>query len=335
MRSAARLTYTRCRRPHDRGDRARRRALYAAYRALLAAREARGTLDLDLPERQVVLREGRVEEVRPRPRYDSHRLIEEFMVLANVAAAEELERLHRPCMYRVHAPPSEEKLEALRTFLHGLGLGLPAGNQIHPRDLDRVLQRVAGTDEAALVNEVDPAQPEPGRNTARTISAISAWRCRATPISPARSGATPTCWCIGPCWAELADVAGLEDTAEHITATERRATLAEREAVDRYLAAFMADKVGATFTARISGVQRFGLFVTLPENGATGLAPMNLLPQDYWVYDESKQSLAGRRTRMTFRLTQEVEVRLIEASPLTGGMLFQVLEPLPQGPRRR
>ncbi len=134
--------------------RRRSRPLFAAFRALLAAREARGTLDLDLPERQVILREGRVAEVRPRPRLDSHRLIEEFMILANVAAAEELERLHRPCMYRVHAPPSDEKLEALRTILHSLGLGLPAGNQIHPRDLDRVLRQVAGTPEAGLVNEV-------------------------------------------------------------------------------------------------------------------------------------------------------------------------------------
>ncbi len=123
--------------------------------ALLAARLERGALDLDLPERKVVLDDkGHVLSVAPRPRLDSHRLIEEFMVLANVAAAEELERLHQPCMYRVHAPPSDEKLESLRAFLATLGVSLSASNQLHPRDLDRVLRRFADTPEAQVVNEV-------------------------------------------------------------------------------------------------------------------------------------------------------------------------------------
>ena len=140
------------------------RHLYAAFRALLAARTARGTLDLDLPERRVVLDdEGVVRSVAPRPRLDSHRLIEEFMVLANVAAAEELERLHQPVMYRVHAPPSEDKLASLRDFLHGLGISLPPGDQVHPRDLDRVLRRVADTPEAPAGQRGDAAQSVAGR----------------------------------------------------------------------------------------------------------------------------------------------------------------------------
>jgi ribonuclease R len=158
MRSAARLTYEQVQGAHDTGDgdpALPLPALYAAFHALLAARDARGTLDLDLPERRIVLDEaGRVTSVAPRPRLDSHRLIEEFMVLANVSAAEELERLHQPCVYRVHAPPSEEKLEALRGFLRTLDIALAPGNQIHPRDLDRVLKQVAGSDSAPLVNEV-------------------------------------------------------------------------------------------------------------------------------------------------------------------------------------
>ncbi len=177
MRSAARLTYEQVQRLHDgplplagEGEASGGglgaggvpalppgliETLYAAFRALLAARIARGTLDLDLPERKVMLDgDGHVAAVSPRPRLDSHRLIEEFMVLANVAAAEELERLHQPCMYRIHPPPTDEKLDALRSFLHGLDIGLPPGNQLHPRDLDRVLRQVAGTDAAPLVNEV-------------------------------------------------------------------------------------------------------------------------------------------------------------------------------------
>ena len=154
MRSAARLTYEGVQRAHDAGD-ATHAHLYAAFRALLAARTARGTLDLDLAERRVVIdNAGVVRSVTPRPRLDSHRLIEEFMVLANVAAAEELERLHQPVMYRIHAPPSQDKLASLRDFLHGLGISLPPGDRVHPRDLDRVLRRFADTPEAPLVNEV-------------------------------------------------------------------------------------------------------------------------------------------------------------------------------------
>ena len=339
MRSAARLSYAQVQAAHEQGETLglgdALGHLYAAFRLLLAARQARGTLDLDLPERQVILREGRVEAVQSRQRLDSHRLIEEFMILANVAAAEALERLHRPCMYRVHAPPSDEKLEALRTILHGLGLGLPAGNQIHPRDLDRVLQRAAGTDEAALVNEAILRAQSQAAYAPDNIGHFGLALPRyAHFTSPIRRYADLL--------AHRALVGGLEtmdserfaDTAQHISATERRAALAERDAVDRYLAAFMADKIGAVFPARVSGVQRFGIFVTLRENGATGLAPLSGLPDDFWVYDEPTQTLSGRSTRMSFRLAQEVEVRLVEASPLTGGMLFAIA-PVDPGPRAR
>ena len=340
MRSAARLTYTQVQDAHDAGHDLVDLPgvippLYAAFRALLGAREARGTLDLDLLERKVVLEEGRVVSVAPRPRLDSHRLIEEFMVLANVAAAEELEGRHLPCMYRVHAPPSDEKLEALRFFLHGVGISLAPGNDLHPRDLDRVLQKVAGTEQAPLVNEVILRSQSQAAYSPDNIGHFGLSLPRyAHFTSPIRR------------YADLlvhrALVSGLKlglgglapdeptrfpDTAEHISATERRAALAEREAIDRYLAAFMADKVGAVFAARISGVQRFGLFVTLSESGASGLVPMAALPDDYWMHDEVTHSLSGRRTRMTYHLAQDVEVRLSEASPVTGGLLFRMVSP--------
>ena len=157
MRSAARLTYEQVQGAVDNGGDlgVDPGPLYAAFDALLAARTARGTLDLDLPERKVALgADGKVLAVSPRPRLDSHRLIEEFMVLANVAAAEQLERLTRPLVYRVHAPPTDEKLAALRGFLHGLGISLPPGDQVHPRDLAGVLRKAAGPPVALLVNEV-------------------------------------------------------------------------------------------------------------------------------------------------------------------------------------
>jgi ribonuclease R len=327
MRSAARLTYEQVQRAHDAAgestdgrDAGGRDAaasdlplapLYAAFRALLAAREARGTLDLDLPERQVKLDEaGRVAAVVPRPRLDSHRLIEEFMVLANVAAAEELEHRHQPVMYRVHAPPSEEKVAALRGFLSGIGINLPPGNQLHPRDLDRVLRRVAGTAEAPLVNEVMLRSQSQAAYSADNIGhfglALPRYAHFTSPIRRYADLLVHRALIRGLGLGDggpIDDGLGAEqaaqfaDTAEHITATERRAQLAEREAIDRYLAAFMTDKVGAHFAARISGVTRFGIFVTLAENGASGLLPMSALPDDYWQYDETAQTLTKRRRR--------------------------------------
>ena len=130
------------------------------------------------------------------------------------------------------------------------------------------------------------------------------------------------------------DTGRFADTAEHITATERRAALAERDAVDRYLAVHMADKVGSQFPARISGVTRFGLFVTVAGNGASGLVPVSSLPDDFWMHDEASQTLNGRSTRIVFRLAQEVDVRLAEASPVTGGLVFHILQGVPEGARK-
>ena len=346
MRSAARLTYEQVQAAHDEGSDLGLPlpALYAAFRALLAARQARGTLDLDLPERRVVLDDaGSVLAITPRPRLDSHRLIEEFMVLANVAAAEELEHRRLPCMYRVHAPPSDEKMESLRSFLHGMSVSLPPSGQVHPRDLDAVLKQVAGTEQAPLVNEVvlrsqSQAQYNPV-NIGHFGLALSRY---AHFTSPIRRYAD---LCVhralirglgaGPDGLADAEAARFEDTAEHITATERRAALAEREAIDRYLAAFMADKCGAQFTARISGVTRFGLFVTLAETGASGLVPLSALPDDYWVHDEAARSLTGRRTGLAFHLAQGVDVRLVEASPVTGGLIFSMMPTAPAMRERR
>ncbi len=338
MRSAARLTYTQVQEAHDSSIDSPGLpipALYAAFRTLLSARIARSTLDLDLPERKVVLDEaGQVTTVAPRPRLDSHRLIEEFMVLANVCAAEELERLAQPCMYRVHPPPSDEKLENLRGFLHQFDISLPPGNTLHPRDLDRVLRLVAGTEHAPLVNEVMLRSQSQASYSPDNIGHFGLSLARyAHFTSPIRRYADLLVHRalirglkLGDGALEADEAARFPDTADHITATERRAALAERDAIDRYLAAFMADKVGQHFEARISGVTRFGLFVTASGSGASGLVPVSQLPDDFWVHDEATQTLSGRRTRIVFHLAQEVEVRLAEAAPVTGGLLFQILQ---------
>jgi ribonuclease R len=344
MRSAARLTYEQVQDIEDNASETHLplAPLYAAFRALLGARTERGTLDLDLPERKVVLGEdGRVASIAPRPRLDSHRLIEEFMVLANVCAAEELERLVRPCMYRIHAPPTDEKLDNLRIFLRQFEISLPAGNQLHPRDIDQVLKKVAGSEHATMVNEVVLRSQSQAAYSPENIGHFGLVLAKyAHFTSPIRRyadllvhRALITGLKLGEGGLTADEIARFPDTAEHITSTERRAALAERDAVDRYLAAFMADKIGAIFPARISGVQRFGLFVTLIESGASGLVPLGALPDDFWVHDEATQTLSGKRTRLVFHLAQEVEARLSEASPITGGLMFQILQGVP-GPAR-
>ncbi len=344
MRSVARLTYEQVQDANDRGDDLGLPipSLYAAFRALLAARQARGTLDLDLPERKVTLDEaGKVLAITPRPRLDSHRLIEEFMVLANVAAAEMLEKLRLACMYRIHAPPSDEKMESLRSFLQGMSVSLPPQGQVHPRDLDAVLKQVAGTESAPLVNEVVLRSQSQAQYAPDNIGHFGLALPRyAHFTSPIRRYAD---LCVhralirglgaGPDGLTDSEMARFEDTAEHITATERRAALAERDAIDRYLAAFMADKTGAQFDARISGVTRFGLFVTLSATGASGLVPLSTLPDDFWIHDEATKSLTGRRTHMSFHLAQTLDVRLVEASPVTGGLIFAVVATESANPR--
>lgn len=252
------------------------------------------------------------------------------MILANVCAAEELEKRHLPCMYRVHAPPSAEKLDNLRSFLATLEISLVAGDQIHPRDLDRVLKLVAGTDKSSLVNETilrsqSQAEYSPENighfglaltkyahftSPIRRYADLLVHRALITGLKLGKDGLAPD------------DISQFEDTAERITATERRATLAERDSTDRYLALYLQHRVGELFTARVSGVTRFGLFVTLPESGASGFLSMASLPDDFWMHDEATQSLIGKRSRKTYQLAQMLDVRLVEARPVTGGLLF-------------
>ncbi len=346
MRSAARLTYEQVQSAADRGDDLGLPlpALYGAFRALLKAREARGTLDLDLPERRIMLDEaGHVTAIAPRPRLDSHRLIEEFMILANVAAAEELEARHAPCLFRVHAPPSVEKLHDLRLFLRGFGISLPSGTAVRPADLDGVLQRVAGTEQSSLVNEAILRSQSQAEYSPDNIGHFGLALARYSHFtSPIRRYADLmvhrsliAALKLGGDGLPPGTGDGLEDLATHVTMTERRATSAEREAADRYVAAFMANKCGAQFAARVSGATRFGLFVTVTENGASGIVPRSSLPEDYWRHDETTQSLIGTRTGLTFRLGQAVDVRLKEANPVTGGMVFEVLQGVPDQSVRR
>jgi ribonuclease R len=304
--------------------------LYAAYRAVLHARNERGPLDLELPERKILLKsDGTVDRVIMPQRLESHRLIEEFMILANVAAAETCERARVPLIYRVHDEPSPEKLNALREFLTTLDISLPKGGALRPDAFNRILQRVKGRDSERLVNEVvlrSQAQAEYspenfghfGLNLRRYAHFTSPIRRYAdlvvhrALIRAQKLGADGL--------PEATDTRALAEVAANISATERRAMKAERETADRLIAHFLADRVGAVFDGHISGVTRAGLFVELDETGADGFIPARLIGDEFFRFDEKGRAFTGKSA--THRLGDAVTVELVEAAPVAGALRF-------------
>ena len=343
MRSVARLTYTQVQEAVDGTPNELTtpllepiiRPLYGAYKALDKARLKRGTLDLDLPERQVKLGEGAtIASITARPRYDSHKLIEEFMICANVAAALALEAKRQPCMYRVHDVPSATKLESLREFLGSIGQKLAKGQVLQPRHFARILENVAGTAESPLVNQVILRSQAQAIYTPENIGHFGLALPRyAHFTSPIRRYADLLVhralirgYDLGPGSLSDGEAARFEAIGEHISMTERRAATAERDATDRYVAAYLAEHVGAVFPGRIGGVARFGLFITLDETGADGMIPISTLPDDFYLHDENLHTLTGRQHGRTFRLGMKVKVRLIEADAIAGSTLFGLVE---------
>ena len=345
MRSAARLTYEQVQAARDGRPDAAAEALvetviaplYGVFGALLAARRGRGTLDLDLPERRIVLDEtGAVAAIEPRARLDSHRLIEELMIAANIAAARQIEGLGQPCMYRVHDRPDPVRIEALRQVLDSLdlGLSLARGQVIRAKELNRLLDRVSGDPAAPMVNMMilraqAQAVYSPG-NIGHFGLGLTHYAHFTSPIRRYADLLVHRALVAGLELGEGALPAGAEsrfaEIGAHISMTERRAAAAERDAVDRFMAAFLQDRLGAVFSGAINGVTRFGLFVTLDETGADGLVPMSLLPDDYYDHIEAKHCLVGRRWGRTYRLGERISARLLEAEPITGGLILELVE---------
>ena len=342
MRSAARLTYEQVEAaregPTEAVSASLRQAvlvpLYGAYAGLSKYRDARGVLDLNMPERQIVLdAAGHVTDIQDRSRLDSHRLIEEFMITANVAAAETLENHRQPCMYRIHDSPTPDKLESLRTFLESIDLKLARGQVIRPAQFNAILGRVAGTPNERLVNEIVLRSQAQAVYSPENIGHFGlALRRYAHFTSPIRRYADLLVHRALIHGLRLGDGAlgdnpgDFGEKGEHISMAERRAVAAERDAVDRYIAAFLTDRVGARFTGRVSGVTRFGLFVTLAESGGDGLVPISTLPDDRYDHDERHHALVGRRWGRTYRLGDVVRVVLVEADAITGSLAMNLVE---------
>jgi ribonuclease R len=354
IRSAARLTYEQMQYAYDGRpdpDVARLmdavvRPLYGCYRALAAARYRRQPLELDLPELQVFLNvDGEVDRIQPRTRLDSHRLIEDMMIAANVCAAETLEKLKQPCMYRIHDTPPRERLRALRDYVSTLGLSFSAGEAPRPILFNRLLDKAGHTPHAeAVATMVLRSQAQAvysPDNVGHFGLALGHYAHFTSPIRRyadllVHRALIAGLGC-GPGALSKREGERFVEIGEAISNTERRAMAAERDAMDRYLAAYMASHVGAAFDARITGLNRAGLFVRLQGIGAEGLVPISRLGADRFDHDEKSQALVGRHSGVRYRLGEPVRVTLREATPITGGLLFELVDhaeaPERAGPR--
>ncbi|GGE52907.1 ribonuclease R [Actibacterium pelagium] len=310
------------------------RPLYAAYEVTTKARARRQPLHLDLPERKIVLGDdGHVASVAFRDRLDAHRLIEEFMILANVAAAEELEKLRRPLLYRVHEEPSPEKLDALREVAQASGFQLAKGQVLKTQHLNSLLDAAMGTEFSELINLSTLRSMTQAyyyhQNFGHFGLALKSYAHFTSPIRRYSDLIVHRALISGHDWGKDGlspdDIENLENTAAHISDTERRSMAAERDTTDRYLASYLSDRVGNEFAGRISGIAKFGVFVKLDETGADGLVPMRELGREYFHHDRETNTLLGSDTGTVISLGQRVTVRLSEAVPVTGGLLLELL----------
>ena len=308
--------------------------LYAAYEALKLARAARQPLELDLPERKIILGDdGVVSSVAYAQRFDAHKLIEEFMVLANVAAAEELIRLKRPLLFRVHEEPTPQKLDALREVAEASGLTLAKGQVLKTAQLNRLLEQASGGDFAELINITTLRSMTQAYYGADNLGhfglALRNYAHFTSPIRRYSDLIVHRSLIAGHGWGDDGlsawDVEHLDETGKLISDSERRSMMAERDTTDRYLAAWLSDRVGAEFGGRVSGVQRFGLFVKLDETGADGLVPIRSVGREYFHFDPDRSLLIGADTGQTIGVGQRVVVRLAEAVPVTGGLVLDLL----------
>lgn len=308
--------------------------LWAAYSALKRERKVREPLDLNVAERKVRLDdEGRVADVITPQRLDAHKLIEEFMILANVAAAEALEAKRSPVLYRTHDAPSLAKLESLRDFLSTIEMQIPKAGNIRPQHFNRILRDVKDKDHELLTNQVvlrSQAQAEYtpenyghfGLNLKRYAHFTSPIRRYADLVV---HRALVSAYKLGDGGLGDVNIESLSEIASHICMTERRAMKAERSTIDRLIAEWLSDQVGAKFWGRIGGATKSGLFITLDDTGADGFIPISKLGDDYYHFDEARHNLVGERTGQTYTMGDHVQVQLVEALPFAGALRFEML----------
>ncbi|MAL88078.1 MULTISPECIES: ribonuclease R [unclassified Brevundimonas] len=314
--------------------------LWAAYRTMLKGRKKRAPLAIESLERKINMSpKGEIISIEPRVSLEAHRLIEEMMIQANVSAAETLEQKRTPLIYRVHDTPSQEKVFNLADFLQTLGRPWNKGESPTTKKLNALLDSMRDTPHAEIVNEVVLRSQMQAIYTPDNIGHFGLNLDRyAHFTSPIRRysdlvvhRALIRALGLGKDGLTEREVAELSGIAEHLVMTERRSMAAERDATDRYVAAFLEERIGATFEGRITGVTRFGLFVRLQETGADGLIPISSLGRDYFQHDEAAHALIGQRSGDRWTLGRTVEVKLVEATPLTGGLVLEMLSDAEEG----
>ena len=335
IRSAARLTYDEVEDDFNGKAKIKRLGglmdcLEGAYQSLLKARQARGVLEIDVPEMQVELdKKGKVLSIRPRERFASHKMIEELMILANVAAAETLEKIKMPTMYRIHDRPSEEKLQNLKNFLKIFGLSFKADSPT-PENFNDMLNKARPKTGGATADEMilrtqSQAEYSP-ENIGHFGLSLDKYAHFTSPIRRYADimvhRALISGLKLGEGGLKTKETQAFNQIAEHISATERQSAAAEQDALDRYVASFLSNRTGEVFQVRVSSVTRFGLFVSIDEYNADGLIPLSALTDDYYEFDEQTNTLRGTRTHKIFACGQCMEAILKEAVPLTGGLLF-------------
>jgi ribonuclease R len=323
--------------------------LWECWRALYSAREKRAPLDLDLPERRVMLDEkGRILSVAPRERLDAHKLIEDYMIAANVAAAKALEAKKAPVMYRDHEPPSREKLVALKDYLATFDLEFALGQVIRPSTFNRIIERIGDADyKPQLMEQILRTQTQAyysPENHGHFGLALGSYAHFTSPIRRYSDlivhRSLVRAYRLGDGGLTDVEADSMEVTGELISQHERRAMEAERETIDRYVAAYLSERVGDLVDCRITGVQPFGFFATVEGLGGDGLVPASTLGSDYFRYDEASQTLVGDDTGERFELGQRLKLRLAEANPVSGGLRFElpdapvVSKRLPRGGQR-
>ena len=342
MKSAAKLSYQQAQaaidgKPDDKAGPLLEpilKPLWHAYEVLKRGRDRRQPLELDMPERKITLKpDGTVDRVHVPERLDAHKLIEEMMIQANVAAAETLEKKRQPLVYRIHDAPKLSKQEALREFLATIGLTLAKGAGLRSNSFNGILAKALDTPHQTMVNEMvlrSQSQaiysPENighfGLNLLkyahftspiRRYADLIVHRALVGSLGLGEGGITPE------------EEAALDDIAAEISTFERRAMAAERDTINRLIAHHLAGRIGDEFDGQISGVTKAGLFVTLPQFGADGFVPVSTLGRDYYIYDEAHQALSGEKTGLGYRLGDSIQVRLVEAVPLAGALRFEML----------
>nr|WP_051900066.1 ribonuclease R [Neorhizobium galegae] len=342
MKSAAKLSYQQAQaaidgKPDDKSGPLLEpilKPLWRAYGVMKRGRDRRQPLELDMPERKILLKpDGTVDRVFVPDRLDAHKLIEEMMIQANVAAAETLEKKRQALIYRIHDTPSLAKQETLREFLATLGIPMAKGGQMRANSFNGILAKAEGTAHQVMVNEMvlrsqSQAIYSPdnighfGLNLMKYAHFTSPIRRYADLIvHRALVGSLG----LGEGGIKPEEEAQLDDIAAEISTFERRAMAAERDTINRLIAHHLSERIGEEFVGRVSGVTKAGLFVSLPTYGADGFIPISTLGNDYFIYDEAHQALSGEKTGLGYQIGDTVDVRLKQAIPLAGALQFEML----------